>query len=177
MKFDDLWQHIDTNDGSDDQYEPPTRYGDGDSEDAAMSFNGIDLSSEHLHEALTDAIARSGFDPANDVLSDGYLSNIQGIAAEYLVADALNHCGDGLQYQLYSDTNHPDADIAAFAPDGTLVRMLQVKATSSPWYAETGHHPGVEVVATSDGFRSGMEMMDVSAASLRSEIRVLLSAS
>lgn len=177
MNFDDLWQDVDMNDDSGDHYEPPTSYGDDKSGDTAMSFNGIDVSSEHLSDALADAIVRSGFDLTTDVLSDGYLNDIQGITAEYLVADALNHCGDGLQYQLYSDTNHPDADIAAFAPDGTLVRMLQVKATSSPWYAETGHHPDVEVVVTSDGFRNGMETMGVSASSLRSEIRALLSAS
>lgn len=167
--------HQDESISNDDTYEDPTYYSNVEYGNDYDAYSGdIALLTQHLDAAVADAVARSGFDPAADQLTDGYLSNIQGITAEYLVADSLNHSGDGLKYELYSDPTHPNVDIAGFAPDGTLVRMLQVKATSNPWYAETGFHPGVEVVVTSDGFRNGMEMMSVSAATLRAEIRDLL---
>jgi hypothetical protein len=167
--------HNDASALNNDTFEEPTYYVSADSGNEHEVYSGdIALLPQHLDAAVADAVERSGFDAATDKLTDGYLSDIQGITAEYLVADALNHAGDGLSYALYSDPSHPNVDIAGFAPDGTLVRLLQVKATSSPWYAETGHHPGVEVIVTPDGFRSGMEMMSVSAATLRAEIRDII---
>lgn len=134
----------------------------------------IAIDPARIQDALDEAMARSSFDTSVDDVSAGWLSNLQGITAEYLVADALNHSGDGLTYHLYSDLNHPDVDIAGVSADGSIVRLLQVKATSSGTYAETGRHPGVELIATSDGVGAGMIGMGFAASDLRAEIRQLL---
>jgi hypothetical protein len=129
-----------------------------------------------IADALREAELREGFDPGSDVPSAGWISNLQGVSAEYLVADALNHSGDGLTYHLYADPSHPDVDLAGVSADGSLVRLIQVKATPDSSYAETGHHPGVEVMVTRDGWASDMVPMDMTAADLRREIRDLLGA-
>jgi hypothetical protein len=135
----------------------------------------IHIDEGHLSAALDDAIARSYFDPKVDQLSSGWLSNLQGITAEYLVADALNHSGDGLSYHLFSDPSHPDADIAGVDANNNIVRLIQVKATSEKSYAKTGEHPGIELLATSDGAGLGMMPIAYSASALRSQITQLLS--
>lgn len=166
-----LWSHGDAVEQGDGLTERVTFGAADEASDASV----LRIDPLRIDDALDLAIARAAFDPQTDDLCSGWLSDLQGITAEYLVADALNNAGDGLSYHLYTDLSHPDADIAGVAADGTIVRLLQVKATSDPYYAETGRHPGVEVVATSDGAGPGMISMGYSAAELRAQIDELLS--
>jgi hypothetical protein len=124
----------------------------------------------NVETALADAMERCGFDSSLDAQSPGWISNLQGVTAEYLVADQLNHSGDGLTYHLYSDPSHPDVDLAGIGPDGSVVRLLQVKATADTSYAETGEHSGVEVVCTVDGASGDMIPMNLTSADLRAQI-------
>jgi len=135
---------------------------------------GIDQ--HHLDAAISRAADRAHYDPASDHLTPAFVNDIQGIAAEYLVADALNESHDGLEYRLFADPSQPDVDIAGFDAGGNIVRLLQVKATASSWYAHSALKPGLEVITSSDSASTGLSSFDISSQQLRQIIESELNA-
>jgi hypothetical protein len=115
---------------------------------SAEVFDAVRRGYVEFESASNEEIV-SYFDGIDDESVGGHANNIKGILFEQEYADNL--LAQGIDAELFSETNHPITDLAIW-DDGELVNELQLKATDSISYiqATISDNPDITIVATSE---------------------------